>query len=363
MIKAGIVGPGGVGRLHIDALRRLGIPIVGVASESPTVTKQDAERFGVERAFDSAEELAASDEINVVHVCAPNHLHLPICRAALTAGKHVVAEKPLCTTVSDAEALLRLAEQANVVHAVCYGYRYYPMIETLRLLVSNGDVGEIHAVAGSWLNDELLTIEPGHWMLDRDQMGPSLSLADVGIHWWDLVEYITAREILEVLCETRTARPGGGAGEDLAVLTLRLTGGALGVATVCQAAPGHGNTVTFEVIGDKATAAWDIRNANLLTVRESDGAVRVLERATTPVKELGIHAHLPVGQPEGHAEALLSLFRRIYDHIGTDEAPYHPTFADGVRSLHILEALTRSASGGHWVSVGGAASRRRPAHR
>lgn len=360
--RAGIVGPGGVGSLHLDALRRLGVPIAGIVSESPAVTERDALRLGIERAFASAEELATSEEVHVVHVCAPNHLHLPICQTALSAGKHVVAEKPLCTTAADAEALLRLAEETGAVHAVCYGYRYYPMVETLRLLVANGELGEVVAVAGSWLNDELLTIEPEHWMLERDQMGPSLSLADVGIHWWDLVEHVTAREIVEVLCESRTARPGGGPGEDLAVLALRLSGGAVGSATVCQAAPGHGNTVTLEVIGEKATAAWDIRDANRLTVRETGGAVRILERATAPVVELGIHAHLPVGQPEGHAEALLNLFRRIYGHVRGEEID-HPTFVDGVRSLYILEALTESASDGRWVSVGGAANRPRPAHR
>lgn len=360
--RAGIVGPGGVGSFHLDALRRLGVPISGIVSETPEITERDALRLGIERTFATAEELVTSAEIDVVHVCAPNHLHLPICRSALNAGKHVVAEKPLCTNVADAETLLRLAEQAGVIHAVCYGYRYYPMVEALRLLVANAELGEVVAVAGSWLNDELLTIEPGHWMLDRDQMGPSLSLADVGIHWWDLVEHVTATEIVEVLCESRTARPGGGPGEDLAVLALRLSGGAVGSATVCQAAPGHGNTVTLEVIGEKATAAWDIRDANRLTVRESGGAVRILERATAPVVEMGIHAHLPVGQPEGHAEALLNLFRRIYGRVG-DEEVEHPTFVDGVRGLHILEALTESASDGRWVSVGGAPNRPRPAHR
>jgi predicted dehydrogenase len=354
LIRAGIVGPGGVGRLHLDALRRLGIPIAGVASETPALARSDAKRLGIERVFDSADELAASDDVDVVHVCAPNYLHLPICRAALTAGKHVVAEKPLCTTTADAEALLLQAEEAGVVHAVCYGYRCYPMIETLRLLISGGELGGIHAVAGSWLNDELLTIAPDHWMLDPVRMGPSLSLADIGVHWWDLVEYVTGGEILDVLCETRTSRPGGGFGEDLAVLALRLTGETVGTATVCQTAPGHGNTITLEAIGSRATATWDIRTADLLTIREPGGTRRVLERASTPVAELGVGTHLPVGQPEGHAEALLGLFRRVYDHIRSGETVAdHPTFADGVRGLRILEALRQSARDRKWVDVDG----------
>ena len=354
LARAGIIGSSGVGTLHADALRRIGVTIAGIAAASPDIARRDAERLGVEGIYPSAEELIASDDIDVVHVCTPNALHLPQCRAALEAGKHVVAEKPLATSARDAEELLHLAEGASVVHALCHTYRYYPMVQVLRKLVASGELGRVHTIHGTWLAEELLAVDPGHWMLDPRQMGASLSLADVGIHWWDLVEHVTAMTISDVMCDTRAARPsaGDGDGEDSAVFVMRLDGGAIASGTVCQAAPGHGNTVTLELIGDRAAATWDIRSANLLVVRELGGAQRVLERATEPVRALGVTTRLPAGQPEGHADALRDLLTRVYDHIRTgDPSAGYPTFADGLRGLRVLEALLQSARGGHWTAV------------
>jgi predicted dehydrogenase len=362
LIGAGVIGSSGVGALHVDALRRLGVSIAGLAAATPEIARRDAERLDVARTFASGEELIASDEVDVVHVCTPNSLHLPLARAALRAGKHVVVEKPLCIYANDAEELLRMASEAGVVHALCHTYRHYPMLRALRESIARGELGRVHALRVAWLNEELLTLDAGHWMLDPRQMGPSLSLADVGIHLWDLVEHVGGVEISEVLCETRAARPGDGAGEDSALLALRLAGGAIASAFVSQAAPGHGNSVTLEAIGERASAAWDIRAADLLTVRQLGGGSRLVERGTAPARRLGAGGRLPPGQPEGHAEALLGLLGAVYEHVGSGEpAAEYPTFVDGVRGLQVLEALRQSAQEGRWHAVD--SSPRRPGRR
>ena len=163
---------------------------------------------------------------------------------------------------------------------------------------------------------------------------------------------MTGDTIAEVICETRAARPSARYGEDSAVLLLRLKRGAIASATICQAAPGHNNVLTLEVIGDRAAAAWDIRCADALVMRELGGPRRVLERATTPVHALGVTGRLPAGQPEGHADALRALLTRIYERIHTgDQSAGHPTFADGVRALQVLEAASESARAGRWTAV------------
>ncbi|HEY2335288.1 MAG TPA: Gfo/Idh/MocA family oxidoreductase [Solirubrobacterales bacterium] len=360
LIRAGVIGPSGVGGLHVDALRRLGVSVIGLAAATPEIARRDAERLGVARVFASGEELIASDEVDVVHVCTPNALHLPLARAALRAGKHLVVEKPLCIYANDAEELLQMASDAGVVHALCHTYRHYPMLRALRELIARGELGRVRTLRVAWLNEELLTVDAGHWMLDPRQMGPSLSLADVGIHLWDLVEHVGGVEISEVLCETRTAKPGGG--EDSALLVLRLKGGAIASAFVSQAAPGHSNTVSLEAIGERASAAWDIRAADVLTVRHLGGNSRLVERGTIPAQDLGAGGRLPPGQPEGHAEALLGLLGAVYEHVDSGEQlTEYPTFVDGVRGLQVLEALRQSAQKGRWHPVD--ASRRQPRHR
>lgn len=350
MIRAGIVGSGGVGRLHADALRRLGVEIVAVAAVNPELARRDAATLGVPRACASAEELIGAD-LDVVHVCTPNALHLSHCRAAIAAGRHVVCEKPLATSVRDSEELLRLAREAGVVHALCHGYRYYPMVQALRALIAGGELGQIQAIHGTWLLEELLGLEPGHWMFDPATMGPSLALADVGVHWWDLAEHVTGSRIAEVLGATRAARPHSDrGGEDTAAIAMRLDSGALVSGMICQVAPGHGNTVTLEAIGERAAAAWDLRDANRLTIRRRGGEQRILERGSAEASRLGVEARLPFGQPEGHADALHELFARIYSGIEGGPA-HHPTFVDGVRGLRILEALLESARRSAWMPV------------
>lgn len=354
LIRAGIIGPGGIGAVHADALRRLGVEISGVAASSPETSQRHAERLGVADAYPTAEALIANDRVDVVHVCTPNAQHMPQCRAALLAGKHVVSEKPLATSAADAAELLQLAETAGVLHVVCHNYRYYPMVQALRELVARAELGRLNAIHGTYLLEELLDADPSHWMLDPVQMGPALSLADVGIHWWDLVEHVTGQQIEQVLCETRAARPHATTGgEDTAAMVLRLNGGAIASGMICQAAPGHGNAVTIEVIGDRGAAAWDIRDPNRLVVRELGGVQRTLERATAPVAALGVGATLPAGQPEGQADAFRDLLARAYTHIrtGTPSAGTYPTFVDGLRGIQVLEALLVSAHDRRWTAI------------
>ena len=352
--RAGIVGPGGIGRVHADALRRLGVPIAAVASSDPARAAAHATAVGALVACASAAELIARDDVDVVHVCTPNHLHAEQCAAALAAGKHVVAEKPLATSVADARALRTQAERAGVVHAVCHNYRYYPMVRALGALVARGDLGRVHLVQGSYLLEEVLGIADGdHWMLDPARMGPALTLADVGVHWWDLVEHVLDRRCREVLCERRSIRfPERPASDDTSAILLELDG-VLAAGTICQAAPGHGNTITLELFGDRASAGWDIRTPDRLVVRPLGSAALVYQRGTPDVDALVPElAQLPFGQPQGQADAFRDLLAAVYAHIGDRTTPAaFPTFADGVHGVEVLAALIASAERRAWTAV------------
>src|SRR5690606_31996084 len=146
-IKAAVIGTGFMGEAHAEALRRVpGVELAAVASHRKERAEALAAKYGVEHAFDDWSRVLEMDEVEVVHNCTPNHLHFEVNHALLEAGKHVVAEKPLTVDVAEAEALVRLAAERGVVHAVNFNYRFYPLVRHARALVQAGEVGAVHLV-------------------------------------------------------------------------------------------------------------------------------------------------------------------------------------------------------------------------
>ena len=94
-LRVGVIGAGFIGAVHARSALLAGGRVTGVAASSPRSSEEAAARIGAERAFESAEALVESPDVDVVHICTPNHLHVPLALAALQAGKHVICEKPL----------------------------------------------------------------------------------------------------------------------------------------------------------------------------------------------------------------------------------------------------------------------------
>ncbi len=160
---AAVAGAGFIGRVHVEALRRLGVPVVGVLGSSPDKGRAAATALGVPRAYDSYDALLADPAVGVVHLTTPNWLHFEQCRRALTAGKHVVCEKPLAMTAAETAELVRLAEQTPVVAAVCYNVRFYPLCLEARQRIAAGELGSVYHVTGSYVQDWLLYDTDFNW--------------------------------------------------------------------------------------------------------------------------------------------------------------------------------------------------------
>src|SRR3954454_23267140 len=149
-LRAGVIGLGFIGEVHVRAIRAAGGTVRAVAGSTPERSAAVAARLGGVRAV-AAEELIADDAIDVVHVCTPNHLHAPLVRAALSAGKHVVCEKPLATNREDAEELAAAAAAAGVVATVPFVYRFYPSVRDARARVATDETGPLRLLHGSYL--------------------------------------------------------------------------------------------------------------------------------------------------------------------------------------------------------------------
>jgi predicted dehydrogenase len=156
-LRVAILGTGFMGRVHTEALRRLGnVEVVGVAGRTLATAQKFAAQLGIERATSDCNELLAQPDILAVHICTPNSLHFPMAKAALEAGKHVLCEKPLASSIAEAQAMAALAADNKLANCTLYNVRAYPQVQNMRRMREAGDFGDIFAVHGTYSQDWLL---------------------------------------------------------------------------------------------------------------------------------------------------------------------------------------------------------------
>ena len=378
-IKVGVIGTGFIGPAHIEALRRLGtIDVVGLAECSEDVARAKAEALGIERYYGDYRELLKQDEILSVHICSPNYLHYEMAKAALEAGKHVICEKPLAISAAEAEELVELAEQKGLVNVVNFNIRYYPLMRQLRLMVDKGDVGDILAVQGSYLQDWLFHPTDYNWRLEPEQSGQSRAIADIGSHWMDLIEYVTGLKIREVCADFATfhkirkkplkpvetyagkvLKPEDYEDvaintEDYATVLFRFENDGRGVMTVNQVAAGRKNRLSFEIDGSKQAVAWESEAPNQIWIGQRDGNNEIKMRDPSLVYPECVNLiDYPGGHNEGFPDTFKQLFKEVYGRIaGTKSGPVsYPTFRDGLRELLLCEKIMQSNQKMAWVKV------------
>src|SRR6516164_449109 len=205
--NAAIIGLGFVGRAHLEALRRLGVPVQGVLGSSPERGKAARDSLGLPRAYNSLDELAADLSVQVVHLCTPNHLHFQEASQLLRAGKHVLCEKPLALDPRESATLVSLLKETGRVGAVAYNLRYYPLCQEARELIKKGEIGQVQLVHGSFLQDWLLFATDWNWRLDAKLGGELRAVSDICTHWLDLAAWMTSTSVSELCADLTTRLP------------------------------------------------------------------------------------------------------------------------------------------------------------
>ena len=207
-IKTGIIGSGFIGPAHIEALRRLGfVEVIALADVDEKTARAKAGRLNIPSAYGNYRELLKNKDIDAIHNCTPNYLHFRVTKDALLAEKHVVSEKPLAMNSGESERLVSLAKKMNLVNAVDFNYRFYPLIQEAKEMVRTNRLGKIYAVHGSYLQDWLLLETDYNWRLDAKLGGRSRAVADIGSHWCDLIQFITGLKITSLYADIRTVLP------------------------------------------------------------------------------------------------------------------------------------------------------------
>ena len=372
-LNAAVAGTGFVGAIHVEALRRLGVDVLGVCASTP----ERAEAKGLAPAYESYEALLVDPKVDVVHVTTPNHLHHGQVRDALAAGKHVVCEKPLATTSAESAELLELAERSGLVHCTNFNLRFYPIAHQARALVASGALGDVWNVHGGYLQDWLLYPTDWNWRLEPEKGGALRAVADIGSHWMDLAQWVTGRRIEAVFADFTTAlpvrqRPAGEVEtfaaaedverveapmttEDIAHLLFRLEGGCVGAAVVSQVSAGRKNSLRLEVDGSEGALAWDAERNEELWLGHRDRANETLLR-NPGLLDASAQARttLPAGHAEGFAATFRELYRAVYSAVAEGrmpEEPDFPTFDDGHRSNVLGDAIAASNERRQWVEV------------
>jgi len=375
-LRAGVIGTGFIGPVHIEALRRLGVQLKALC-DVPDRVRSAADRLGVPQAFGDYRELLRSPDVDVVHITAPNRFHAEMSLAALKAGKHVVCEKPLAMNTRETAAVVKAARRAGAVFAVNYNVRFYPAVLQLRRAVASGELGEIIHVNGSYFQDWLFKDTDYNWRLLPAEGGKLRAVADIGTHWMDTVSFILGAKITTVFADLRTfhqtrKRPLGEvetfakssskvkyasykvATEDFASVLLEFANNARGNLAVSQVAAGRKNCIRIEIYGSKKSAWWCSEEPETLHFGQRDGANEVAVRAT-PAFGDGAAGFMdyPPGHVEGFPDTFKMNFRNIYATVasGGESEPLFATVEDGHREVAVCEAIMRSSQRQKWTLV------------
>ena len=374
-LRVGIAGTGFIGGVHARSARLAGARVVAVAASSPESAAAAAADLHVERALRSADELVHDPEVDVVHICTPNHLHQPLAEAALAAGKHVVCEKPLALDAAGAAQLVAAAADSTRQAAVPFVYRFYPMVREARERVRAGETGAVHLVHGTYLQDWLLRPEDGNWRVDEALGGASRAFADIGSHWCDLAEFVTGQRLTRLSARILTAvpervsaagrhafAPGDGSGElrqvtteDAAIVLFETDACALGSVVISQVSAGRKNRLWIEVDGSKEALAFDQEQPEQLWSGRRQAETIVRRDPESLSAAAARYATLPGGHPQGYVDCFDAFVADFYEAVETGHAPDGlPLFADGLRAARITEAVLASAASGEWVDVAAA---------
>jgi predicted dehydrogenase len=365
------LGAGFAARLHAHAARLAGASIVGVAASTPERSATAAAELGAERGFASAEELTALDGLDVVHVCTPNHLHVPLARAAIEAGKQVICEKPVALEAAGAAELAQAAERAGALVTVPFVYRYYPMVRELRARLGASGASAF-LLSGAYLQDWLLGADDYNWRVDAGLGGNSRAFADIGSHWCDLIEFVTGQRLTAVAARTAIAhrtRRGDPASsfarargdethavdtEDIVALLFETDAGATGSLLVSQVSAGRKNHLWVEISTAEETFAFDQERPDELRILRRAGAETVPRDFDTLDSTAARYVTLPGGHPQGYQDCFDAFVAESYATFAGAAPPVGlPVLADGVRAVSITEAVLESSRRREWVEVPG----------
>ena len=376
-IRLGMVGGGQgafIGGVHRIAARiddRFEL-VAGALSSTPEKALASAAEIGLdpERSYGSYVEMAATeaereDGIEAVAIVTPNHMHFPVAKTFLEVGIHVICDKPMTTTLAEAQELAEIAAASGKIFVLTHNYTGYPMIRQARAMVAAGDLGTIRMVHVEYIQDWLADraedtgSKQAGWRVDPAKAGAGGSIGDIGTHAHNLACFVTGLKV-ERLSADLSSFVEGRELDDNANMLLRFAGGAKGMLWASQVAVGNENGLSLRVYGDKGGLEWRQEEPNRLWFTPLGEPKRLLTRGGAGANAAAAAvSRIPAGHPEGYLEGFATIYAEAAELIHASDAGQAPpdglalpTLADGIDGLAFIEACVASSQNdGAWTAL------------
>lgn len=376
-IKAAIVGTGFIGRQHYEAIRRLpNTEIIAIVESNPDTAKSFANTYGIKNYMTNYEDLFKLEDLDVVHICTPNALHFPMAKLALENNVNVFCEKPLSLTAEESRILVDIAKDKDVFHAVNLNYRSNVMVREMKARISNKSIGDVLMVKGEYIQDWLMYQTDYDWHFDPKLVGASRTVADIGTHLFDLVQFITGKDIVSIYANlitvypTRIKREQTGTtfaqtytgkaenvevvNEDAAMIIAKLSDGTYVSMNLSQVTGGYKNGISLVISGSKESLTWNQETSDKLLIGKRDTGNEILYADQKYVeKDLSRFINLPNGHAVGWADAFKNSLGEFYLRLnGTvDNSDSYVDFEKGHQLMKLVEASVLSSKENRWVDL------------
>lgn len=373
-IKWGVLGGGGdslIGVLHrvaasmFDAYQLTG----AVFNPDVNVSLAFAKAIGIptDRIHANLDEMIEAeiarpeeDRIQVVSILTPNFLHFPMAKQLLEAGFHVICEKPMTMTYAEALELQAIQQKSGTIFGLTHTYTGYPMVRQMKAMIANGEIGDIQKVDAQyyqgWINPIIHDKEQRNttWRLNPEKSGISCCLGDIGVHAYQMLEFVTGQKVQSVLADLNHLYADNQMDIDGTVL-LRLGEYTKGVLRSSQIATGEENNFTIAIYGKKAALKWEQENPNYLYLLEEGQPLRTLKPGNSYNSDFSLDGtKLPPGHPEGIFDAMGNIYKGVAKAIRGQKFydGEFPGMTDGVRGMNFIEKAVQSHRDGNvWVTL------------
>ncbi len=370
----GIIGGGGdslIGVLHriaasmFDSYKLCG----GVFNIELKESVKFAESIGIqtdriykdlETLIESESKLPKEARMQVVSILTPNFLHFPMAKKLLSAGFNVICEKPMTMTYNEAVELQKIHKTQNRIFALTHTYTGYPMLRQMRKIIEEGSLGEIQKVDAQyyqgWINPIIHEKEKRSniWRLDPKMSGISCCMGDIGVHAYQMLEYVTNKKINKILADLNYLYNDNLMDIDGTIL-LRLGKNTKGVICASQIATGEENNLRIAIYGKKAGLKWEQETPNYLYLINDSQPMQVLTPGNAYNSKLSLEGtKLPPGHPEGIFDAMGNIYKGVAKAIRKEpfDLAEFPSITDGVRGMSFIEKSVESHKNGNvWIDL------------